>query len=123
MTLLVDTNILVGVLRNVDAAVNWLANQKRVPRASVVTLTELLAGARSQSEEMDILDLVGPMKPLPVTTAIAITAGLHKKQYGRTHGTGLPDALIAATAQHHDLKLATLNIKHFPMFKGLKAPY
>ena len=31
--------------------------------------------------------------------------------------------LIAATAEHHGLDLATLNVKHFPMFKRLKAAY
>ena len=33
------------------------------------------------------------------------------------------DALIAATAKAHGLPLATLNIKHFPMFDGLTRPY
>ena len=30
---------------------------------------------------------------------------------------------VAATAEHHGLELATLNVKHFPMFKRLKAAY
>lgn len=32
-------------------------------------------------------------------------------------------APIAATAKARDLPLATLNLKHFLMFKGLKRPY
>jgi len=32
-------------------------------------------------------------------------------------------AYIAATAEHHGLKLATLNVKHFPMFPKLKRAY
>ena len=33
------------------------------------------------------------------------------------------DAIIAATAEHHGLRLATLNVKHFPMFPKLKRAY
>jgi hypothetical protein len=33
------------------------------------------------------------------------------------------DALIAATATAGNAELKTLNVKHYPMFKGLKPPY
>jgi len=35
----------------------------------------------------------------------------------------LADLVIAATAQDLGLELATGNVKHFPMFKSLRAPY
>ena len=54
---------------------------------------------------------------------IARRAGAWVRVYGPSHSVGLADALIAATAEHHGLELATLNVKHFPMFKRLKAPY
>ena len=38
-------------------------------------------------------------------------------------GIGLGDYLIAATALLEGLDLATLNVKHFPMFAALKAPF
>ncbi|EKD91792.1 MAG: hypothetical protein ACD_29C00373G0001, partial [uncultured bacterium] len=38
------------------------------------------------------------------------------------HGTGLADAIIAATALHNELELVTLNTRHFPMLKTVK-PY
>ena len=40
-----------------------------------------------------------------------------------SHGIDIPDAIIAATAEHHGLRLATLNVKHFPMFPKLKRAY
>jgi len=33
------------------------------------------------------------------------------------------DLLIAATAGQLNLPLATTNVRHFPMFTGLKPPY
>jgi predicted nucleic acid-binding protein len=42
----------------------------------------------------------------------------------RSHsGIAGADLVIAATAAELGLDLATLNTKHFPMVKGLKAPY
>ena len=56
--------------------------------------------------------------------AIAIViARKFARHFQASHGLDVSDALIAATAEQHGLALATLNIKHFPMFKGLKRPY
>jgi predicted nucleic acid-binding protein len=38
-------------------------------------------------------------------------------------GIGLGDYLVAATADVRGLDLATLNVKHFPMFKGLRPAF
>jgi predicted nucleic acid-binding protein len=46
------------------------------------------------------------------------------RAYRRSHpGIGLVDFAVAATAEQHGARLATLNVKHFPMIKGLTAPY
>lgn len=44
-------------------------------------------------------------------------------QYRPSHGLDIIDAVIAATARVHGLELIALNLKHFPMIPGLKAPY
>jgi predicted nucleic acid-binding protein len=38
-------------------------------------------------------------------------------------GIGIADLAIAATAEHITAPLVTCNVKHFPMFAGLQAPY
>lgn len=46
------------------------------------------------------------------------------RRYRRSHSDiGLGDYLIAATASVDSLELATLNVKHFPMFDGLEPPF
>jgi hypothetical protein len=54
---------------------------------------------------------------------MARTGGLLKQQFGKSHGLGLADAMIAATAQHENAALTTLNTKHYPMFPNLAPPY
>jgi hypothetical protein len=49
--------------------------------------------------------------------------GAWVRQFGRSHGVEIPDALIAATAVAHHLELKTLNIKHYPMFKNIGPAY
>lgn len=60
---------------------------------------------------------------LDITDDIADRGGVLLRHFQASHGLDVSDALIAATAAQHGLELATLNIKHFPMFKGLKRPY
>jgi hypothetical protein len=50
-------------------------------------------------------------------------AGILKRDFGKSHGVGLADAILAATAQAEGAELATLNVKHYPMIKGLRPPY
>lgn len=100
--------------------VNSLAGK---PVISVVTLTELFAGVKSRKEETLIGNIERILQVLPVTSSIAKAAGQHLKHYRGSHGLDDLDAIIAATAEHHDLALATLNVKHFPMFARLKPAY
>jgi predicted nucleic acid-binding protein len=123
MPLLLDTNILIDYFRERQAAVLLIEGQAGKPATSVCTVMELIAGASSRGEERRIERLGDILSVLPVTSPIARAAGQHVKHYRRSHGLDDLDALIAATAEHHRLALATRNVKHFPMFAKLKAPY
>lgn len=60
----------------------------------------------------------------PVDETIARVAGEFGRRLRRSHqGISVGDLVVAATADVFDLPLATSNTKHFPMFRGLKAPY
>lgn len=115
---LLDTNILILALRSDLKALDFLdvLDRKRERVCiSVATRTEVLAGMRPHEEERT-MELLDSLENLPVDEAIADRAGRLIYQYARQGVQfSFPDALIAATALHHDLTLATTNPKHFPV--------
>jgi predicted nucleic acid-binding protein len=122
-TLLVDTDVLVDFLRGRQAAVDWVTREAGEIAMSVIVLAELLAGARGEEEQRALAQLASLFPVLEVSADVAREGGILKQRYGPSHGMGLADALIAATAEIHGLKLAALNVRHYPMFSGLKPVY
>lgn len=123
--ILVDTDVLIAHLRGDQGARDWLLDaRRREPLVtSVVTVTEMAGGMRS-TERREVWALISALRPIPVTELIARRAGELMREFRRSHsGIGIADYLIAATAETHGAALATLNVRHFPMFPGLTAPF
>lgn len=119
--ILVDTDVLIAHLRGLAESAGWMevARQRGPLAASVVTVAELTGGMRSP-ERQSVWQLLATLHPEPVTELIAQRAGEFMRSYRRSHAAiGLGDYLIAATADVRGLELATLNVKHFPMFRRL----
>ena len=121
--ILVDTNILIDYLRGRPDAIAWLEALEERTAISAISVLELYAGARGQRDERDIIALREQLTCLPAGEEITERAGAILRHYSMSHGIDIPDAIIAATAEHHGLRLATLNVKHFPMFPKLKRAY
>ena len=121
---LFDTTILIAHLRgDLRATAALVAHPRSERLASVLSRTEIEGGMRS-GERRDVSALFGTLTLIPVSDAIARRAGEHLRRFRRSHsGIDLVDYLIGSTAELHSADLATLNIKHFPMFKGLRPPY
>ncbi len=68
-------------------------------------------------------EFVKNLKVIPITVEIAINGGLFRRDYFKSHGVGLADAIIAATVEAEDVVLVTLNKKHFPMLSKVFVPY
>jgi predicted nucleic acid-binding protein len=125
VTSLLDTSILIDHLRGRAEATEVLlsAAKDSTPMVSVLTRVEIEGGMRSDERHgvrrlFDVLDIV------PVTDEIARDAGALLRQYRQSHpGIDLVDFVIAATARVTGARLVTLNVRHFPMFKQLRAPY
>jgi predicted nucleic acid-binding protein len=124
--ILVDSDVLIEHLRGNADARDWLvrARQSAGPLAiSVVSLTEVAGGMRSP-ERREVMRLLGSMQRFEVSEQVAWRAATLMGEYRQSHsGIGLGDYLIAATALTDGLELATLNVRHFPMFPGLKRPF
>ena len=119
--ILVDSDVLIAHLRGIPAALDWLLAARRRDQLaiSVITITEITGGMRS-NERREVWALLDTFRVQPVTEVIARQAGEYMRSYRRSHsGIGLGDYLIAATAKTTGQELATLNVKHFPMFTEL----
>jgi len=120
---LVDSDVLVDFLRGKSKAVNYVKAHSKKIILSSISVAELYAGVRDGEEREELDEFVGLFPILPVTPEIAKMGGIYKRDFFKSHNIGLADAIIAATAKTHNADLKTLNVKHFPMFKGLKPPY
>ena len=72
---------------------------------------------------MALDNFISLFRVIPVGSEIAKAGGLYKRDYSKSHGVELADAILAATAEAENAELKTLNIKHYPMIKGLKPAY
>ena len=116
--LLLDTNILIDVLRGEAPALAWLEQQQQ-PRISVISWIEVLVGCR-EGESGRVQDWLDTFPRLPLDDAIA----LESVQFSQRHGLKIPDAIIQATARCADLRLATGNSRDFPLtLGGVLHPY
>lgn len=116
--LLLDTNILIDVLRGQEAALGWLEQQGQVT-ISVITWIEVLVGCR-EGEAERLEPWLESFPRLALDQAIA----RETVQLRQRHGLKVPDAINLATATCHGLTLATRNSRDFPLsLGGVVHPY
>lgn len=121
---LIDTDIMIDFFRERSGSVNFLRNAPIPVYLSVISIGELYAGVRDGRERGILEKTLAAFDILPVDFETAKKGGLFRRDYGKSHGVGLADALIAATAVTHGLTLVTLNKKHYPMMSGaITVPY
>lgn len=118
-----DTTVLIDHVRGSEAARAYLRGLRGLPACSEVTRTELLRGIRS-GQRSATEGLMGMIQWIVVDEQISRHAGELGRRYRRSHASiGAADLLIAATAELAGGDLVTSNVRHFPMFKGLRPPY
>ena len=123
---LFDTDVLIDFLRGYDKAVSFVnVNLDRIILSSIV-VAELYAGVRGGKDDVEqvvLENFLSLFRVVPVSGDIAKLGGLYKRDYGRSHGIGLADAIVAATAALEDAELRTLNVKHYPMLHPIEPAY
>jgi len=121
--IVLDSSVLIDVLRGNEAATRWLSGVDEVPVCSEITRSEVLRGMRS-AERAATESLLQVLAWAPVDEAVSRRAGELGREHRASHaGLGVADLIIAATALLLDADLATGNVRHFPMFVDLEAPY
>jgi predicted nucleic acid-binding protein len=118
MIILLDTNILIDVLRSRGNRRHLLADlveQGHTLATSTINVGEVYAGMRPpEATETD--RLLRSIESYPVTHAIARHAGTLKFAYSQKGRTlTLADMIVAATALTHGCSLMTDNRKDFPL--------
>lgn len=106
---LVDSVILIDHFNGVEKATSFLATQHARLALSVITRAELLTGFDDETGAM-VAGLLDRFPNLPIDRPIADLAARLRRQFRWK----LPDALQAAVARYHRLKLVTRNVRDFP---------
>jgi predicted nucleic acid-binding protein len=119
---LIDSDVLIDYLRGLSAAGDYFRSVDAAA-ASVVSVTELISGARNDEEEAVVNELLSTIHLLDVDENIAREAGRLRRRFLRSHNIETADALIAATSILHRVQLVTLNRKHYPMLTDVLVPY
>lgn len=121
--LLIDTDVLIDYLRDPAESVTYLESLKPPLSVSAVTVAELYAGVRDGAERAVLDRFIDSFQVVAVDKEIAIRAGFIRRDFGKSYGTGLADAIIAATEEAQQAHLVTLNNRHFQMLKDVVIPY
>lgn len=123
MSVVLDSSVLIDHLRGDEAATRFLAGLPREPWCSEITRVEVVRGMRA-GERTRTEQLFRLIRWVPVDEPIARMAGDLGRRLRRSHhGIGAADLIVAASALTLGVELATANVRHFPMFRGLRPPY
>jgi predicted nucleic acid-binding protein len=112
--MLFDTDILIWLLRGSAKAAGFV-DEILDRYISVVTLMELLQGARDRRETRLIKGFVADLgfRTLPLTENIGHRAVVYMEGHALSSGLRVADALIAATAAENSLTLGSGDRSHY----------
>src|ERR1035437_7090298 len=118
MIILLDTTVLIDVLRNRRNRRAFLANlveQNHTLATSAINVAEVYTGMRPhEASETD--RLLSSIETYPTTGAIPRHAGMLKSAYSQTgKSLTLAAMIVAATALARGCSLVTNNRKYFPL--------
>ena len=125
MPILIDSTVLIDVLRGQPLALAFLAGARRSSGLMSVTpvRTEVLGGV-PDDRVRETFTLLRQIDWVDVTIELAdVAAALHRRYRVGHAGIGVVDYLLAAAALEVGGMVATSNVRDYPMFPGLQPPY
>ena len=121
---LLDTAVLVDLLRSYPPALDWFAGQEQLGITPIVWL-ELIEGARDAAAQKRAVWFLRHFERVDILSEDFDWAIERALMFKLSHGADMMDCLIASTAQRLDLPLFTPNLKHFVPLLGplARKPY
>jgi predicted nucleic acid-binding protein len=118
MTVFVDSDVLMEILRGQDQAIlsTWrsLAEAEAVLLFSPVSAAEIWSAAQAH-EHVRLVQLFRPLLCASIDCETGKQAGEYLRKYSRTYDLKIADALIAVAAIRHHAALWTRDRKRYPM--------
>ncbi len=124
--ILIDTSIMVDLLRGVDRAMHWIdCIEPKFRFLSFITVAELIAGCRNKDEQKKVEREIKDYVLLYLDTQSCRQGLEWYKKFHLSHKVGFLDCLIAASAYRKRIPIATLNDKHFKQIADISVirPY
>jgi predicted nucleic acid-binding protein len=116
---LLDTDVLIDVQRGHPAALSWFGGLTEPPSVPGFVVMELIQDAQNSRQVRHALRMVSPLPMVWPTEADCMRGLGDFTTLHLSHGLGLLDALIAATAVGRGATLCTFNVKHYRAVPGL----
>jgi predicted nucleic acid-binding protein len=122
---LLDTDILIDVQRGHPPAVAWFESLAEVPSVPGIVVMEMIQDAQNTQQVKKALKLIAPLPVIWPAEVDCNRALSHFTSYHLSHGLGLLDSSIAASAIGLCATLCTFNKKHYRVVPGLSVeePY
>ncbi|MDJ1185159.1 type II toxin-antitoxin system VapC family toxin [Roseofilum casamattae] len=115
-----DTDILIDVLRGHQHAIQWFSNLTEIPSIPGFVVMELIQNSQNKQQVNQTFKLIAPLSIIWLSEADCTRALSDFSQYHLSHGLGLLDALIAHCALGKQATLCTFNVKHYRVIPNLK---
>ncbi len=121
---LLDTSIIVDLLRNYKPAEVWIKQQSDAAVSAIVWI-EVLNGAQNRRDQQKAIKLLQDFGRIDLVSIDYDWAIAQTVRFKLSHNIGANDCLIAAVSNRLQVPLFTRNLKHFaPMLGALaQKPY
>ena len=114
-----DADVCIDLLREKPYAEAWFNALPVAPAISGFVAMELLAGAQSRREYQEVAEFIDDLQVVWASEVAMQAATRFFLPYQLSHGVGVLDCLIAATAKEQGGTLYTFNTKHFRPLPGV----
>ena len=126
VTALVETNVVVDLLRRYSPAVTWLGDQRQEKLGvTPIIWMQVVTGGMNKAERLRAAEVMAEFEMIYLTEADLKWAMEAQMTYELSRGVGMMDCLIASVSHRLEIPLYTHNLKHFaPLLSGLaQKPY